>query len=413
MSAQHVAGVGELVEGEARELCDHVVKRRLGSRRAARYGDVLEFHTHRDLGGDAGDGVTARLGSKRGRTGNAGVDLDQEVFARIGVQGKLNVATALDLEFPNDLDRAVLQHFEVVLVEGHNGRYDDGIARVDAHRIDVFHAADRDGVIGGVAHNFKLDLLVPLDALFHQDLMDGRKRKAVCRDLAEFRFIVCKAAARATKGERRTKHDGVPDALCRGGSRFHVVSDLGGDDGLADAFAHLFKELAVFRPLDAGAAGAEEFHAALFQHPFLFKLGGDVEAGLSADAGDDGVRTLVTEDLGDVLQGQRLHIHLIRDLRVRHDGSGVGVDQNHLVAFFLQGKAGLGAGVVEFRRLPDDDGARADDQYLFNVRSLCHNSLLKTKSFLIFLLINNVSVAYGQMVDAKELLALKGGRPAF
>ena len=33
----------------------------------------------------------------------------------------------------------------------------------------------------------------------------------------------------------------------------------------------------------------------------------------------------------------------------------------------LQGAAGLGAGVVEFGGLADDDGARADDQYLFNI----------------------------------------------
>ena len=116
MRAEDVAGVGKFVEGEAREFCDDVIKRRLDRRRAARYGDIFEFHTHGDLCGDAGNGVTACFGRKSGGTGHARIDLDQEVLAGIGVQGKLHVATALDLKFSDDLDRAVLQHFEVVIV---------------------------------------------------------------------------------------------------------------------------------------------------------------------------------------------------------------------------------------------------------------------------------------------------------
>ena len=36
----------------------------------------------------------------------------------------------------------------------------------------------------------------------------------------------------------------------------------------------------------------------------------------------------------------------------RHHGGGVGIDQHHLQVFFFQRPAGLGAGVVEFRRMP-------------------------------------------------------------
>ena len=45
---------------------------------------------------------------------------------------------------------------------------------------------------------------------------------------------------------------------------------------------------------------------------------------------------------------------------VGHDGSRVGVDQDDVKALFLQGPAGLGAGVIEFGRLADDDRAGAD-----------------------------------------------------
>jgi len=114
----------------------------------------------------------------------------------------------------------------------------------------------------------------------------------------------------------------------------------------------------------------KQLHLALPQHALLFQLHGQVQAGLAADAGHDGVRALVAQDLGDVFQGQRLHVHLVGDSGVGHDGGGVGVAEYDLVALLLQRQARLGARVVEFRRLPDDDGAGADDQNFFDVCAL-------------------------------------------
>ena len=74
--------------------------------------------------------------------------------------------------------------------------------------------------------------------------------------------------------------------------------------------------------------------------------------------------------LDDALDGgqvQGLDIDFIRHGLVGHNGGGVGVDQHDLDAILPQGAAGLGAGVVEFRGLADDNGARADNQYLFNI----------------------------------------------
>ena len=49
-------------------------------------------------------------------------------------------------------------------------------------------------------------------------------------------------------------------------------------------------------------------------------------------------------------------------MRIGHDGSRIGIDQHHLVPFFLEGLHGLGTGVVKLAALADDDGARADDK---------------------------------------------------
>src|SRR5262249_23494030 len=50
----------------------------------------------------------------------------------------------------------------------------------------------------------------------------------------------------------------------------------------------------------------------------------------------------------------------------------VRVDQDDLVALLAEGLAGLGAGVVEFAGLADDDGAGADQEDFLQVGALRH-----------------------------------------
>ena len=190
--------------------------------------------------------------------------------------------------------------------------------------------------------------------------------------LHQLRFIVGKAAAGAAQGERGAQHHRVADLLGGLHGLLHGVGDLGGNDRLADLLTQLLEQLAVLGALDAGAAGAQKLHLALLQHALLLQLHGQIQTRLTADAGDDRVRALVAQDAGHIFQRQRLHVHLVGDGGIGHDGGGVGVDQHHLVALFLQGEAGLGARVVKFRRLADDDGAGADDHNLFQIRALCH-----------------------------------------
>src|SRR5690606_29558026 len=65
---QHRRGAGELLEGEARDLGDDVVDRRLegGGRRPAGdvVGDLVERVAHRELGRDLGDGEADRKSTR-------------------------------------------------------------------------------------------------------------------------------------------------------------------------------------------------------------------------------------------------------------------------------------------------------------------------------------------------------------
>ena len=58
---------------------------------------------------------------------------------------------------------------------------------------------------------------------------------------------------------------------------------------------------------------------------------------------------------------------MVGDALVGHDGGGVGIDQHGFDAFLAEGFAGLGAGVVKFGGLADDDGAGAYDQYFLRL----------------------------------------------
>src|SRR5262249_23685038 len=71
----------------------------------------------------------------------------------------------------------------------------------------------------------------------------------------------------------------------------------------------------------------------------------------------------------------RFDVGAVGKLRVGHDGGRVGVDEHDAVAFFLEGFAGLRAGVIELARLADDDRASAANEDAVDVVSFWHRKL--------------------------------------
>ncbi len=102
----------------------------------------------------------------------------------------------------------------------------------------------------------------------------------------------------------------------------------------------------------------------------------DVESGLAAKCGQDGVGAFGGDDPFDELGGNRLDIGAVGHVGVGHDRGRVGVDQDDAIPFLAERLAGLGAGVVELASLADDDGAGADDQDRLEVSSLGHDVVL-------------------------------------
>ena len=97
-----------------------------------------------------------------------------------------------------------------------------------------------------------------------------------------------------------------------------------------------------------------------------------MSACLAAYGGQYRVRTFARDDRLEILQRQRLNVSAMGELGVGHDGGGIRVHQHHFVSFGTQRFASLGARIVEFAGLADDDGAGADNQDFFEVRAFWH-----------------------------------------
>ena len=272
LGAQGVLGGGKLVEGESGELCHHIIQRGLKSGGGVGNLDILQSHTHCNLGGHPGDGIAAGLGSQCRGTGHSGVDLNEVILAAVGVQGKLHIAAAFNLQLPDNLDGAVVKHLQVVVVEGHDGGYHNGVTGVNTHRVDVLHAADGDGMVIGVTHDLKLDFLIALDALFNQHLVHRRQLEGVHSDFNQLFFVVGKAAAGAAQSKGRTQNHRITNPQCSGLGLLQIVSNLRGDGGLSDRLAQLLEQLPILCPLNGCAAGAQKLHAALLQNALLLQL---------------------------------------------------------------------------------------------------------------------------------------------
>ena len=248
-----------------------------------------------------------------------------------------------------------------------SGMYPDGI--------DIFHVAYGYGGVVAVAYYLVFDFFIALYALFHKYLRYRRKREGVFKFLAALFGGICKSAARSAERERGTQYHRISDSFGCRKTFFDRVCRFGRKHRLAQRIAKLFELFAVLCLLYACAAGAEQLGAAFAQYSFFVKLHGEVKAYLSSDSRNDGVRPLVTDNLCNVFERERLHVNLVGNGGVGHYRRRVGVAQNNLIALLLQCETGLGSGIVEFRSLTDNYRTGPDNEYLFYVGALRHSPL--------------------------------------
>src|SRR5690554_1165433 len=164
LGSQTIVGLGEFLEGEARNLGDDVVDGGLERGRGTPTGNVvlqlIQGIAHRQLGGDLGDGETGSLGSQCRRARHPRVHLDDHHAPGLRVNTELYVGTTrFDTDLAQHRKRCVTHDLVLFVGQRLRRRYGDGIPRMHAHRVKVFDRANDDAVVVLVTNDLHLVLL--------------------------------------------------------------------------------------------------------------------------------------------------------------------------------------------------------------------------------------------------------------
>ena len=382
LGGQAGVGLGEFLEGEPGDLGDHVVDGRLERSRGDAAGDfvaqLIQGVAYRQLGRDLGDREAGGLGGQRRGAGHPGVHLDDDHAAGVRIHPELHVGAAgFHTDFTQDCQRGVPHDLVFLVGEGLGRGHGDGVTGVHTHGVEVLDGADNDAVVVFIPDNFHL-VLFPADQGFVDQQFVGRGQvQTTSTDFLELVAVVGNTAAGAAHSEGRADDAREADVVSHFPGFFHGMGDGGPRTLEADLLHGLVEAVTVFGFINGVGVGADHFHAVLFQNAVALEVQGAVQRGLAAHGGQQRIRLLFLDDLLDGLPGDRLDVGGIGHDRVGHDGCRIGVNQNNPVTLFAQRLAGLGSGVIKLARLPDHDGAGAQDQDALDVGTFWHASLLK------------------------------------
>ena len=118
-----------------------------------------------------------------------------------------------------------------------------------------------------------------------------------------------------------------------------------------------------------------DLDAVLIQDAGTCQFGAQVQAGLSTEIGQQGIRALSLDDFTYRLQVQRFNIGDISRPRVSHDSGRIGIHQDDFVAQAAQRFARLRSGIIKLAGLPDNYGPGTDNHYLVNIISFGHTDV--------------------------------------
>ena len=362
--ANVAADVLELFQVPARDLAHDIVEARL-EKGLGLLGDGVgklgQRKAERELGSNKGEGVAGRLGGERAAARKTRVHLDHDVLHAVGVERVLHIALTDNADVAHDLDGGRAEHVVLGVGERLRRRNDDRVARVDAERVKVFHVANRNAVVVGVAHDLVLDLLPALHRALDQDLR--RKRERPRGKLLKLVGVVRKARAKAAKRKGRAHNHGVADLL-RGGERGgHGRHGRRARERNVDLGEGGVKELAVLAHDERLDGRAQHAHAVALQNAGLVQLDAAVERGLAAKGEQDAVGALALNHIRHILGRHRHKVDAVGEIAARLDRGNVGVYEDRLDALLLEGLDRLRARIVKLARLADREAARSEHEH--------------------------------------------------
>ena len=149
------------------------------------------------------------------------------------------------------------------------GSYGDGIAGVDAHRIEVLDGTHDDGVVGQIAHHFQLKFFPAEDALFDQYFVNRRKIEATLQNFGQVFAVVSDPAARSAQREAGAQNHRIADAIGESQPVIHVVHQLRLRRIQADLAHRIFEQQTIFGFIDGFDLGADQLDAIFVEHSRL------------------------------------------------------------------------------------------------------------------------------------------------
>ena len=178
----------ELRQVPPRYLADQIVELRsiVGRVGCSPFAYLVKRVAQRYLCGYEGKGIARCLRCQRRRTAQPGVDLYDAVVVCLGVERKLYVALADDVEMSHTLDGDVLQHLHLIIAQRADRGDNDTLARVDAQRVEILHRGNGEASVASVSDTLKLYLLPTFQTLLDQYLPGKGEGRLGCQPEAFF-----------------------------------------------------------------------------------------------------------------------------------------------------------------------------------------------------------------------------------
>ena len=367
----------EFIKWQTRHLNDTIVQHRLKACHSLSGNcifDLIQCISDGNLCSHLCNRITSCLRSQCRRTAYTRVYLDHTVLKALRMKSKLYVTSSGDLQLTDDIQCRSTEHLIFFIPQSLGRCYNDTVTGMHADRVDIFHVADGDHISCSVTHYLVLDLFPACDTTLNQNLTYTGQTKSICKDLFQFFLIVCDSTAASTKRIRRTKHYRITDLIGKCDTILQILNNQRRSYRLADLLHGCLEFQTVLCFFDGLGSRTDQFYTSLLEESSLIQLHCQIQSCLSSKSRQHAVRLFFQDQLFNHIYCQWFNINTVCNVFIRHDRSRVRVEKNNLKSLFLQRTAGLCTCIVKLGSLSDDDRARTDHQYFFNIRILRHSS---------------------------------------
>ena len=324
----------ELGQVPTRDLADQVVQLgslicRVGGTHLA---NLVESVTQRQLRSNECQRITRSLRCQSRRTAQTCINLDNAVVVRIRVERILNVTLADDTDMADNLNRELLQHLQLTLVERAGGSHHDRLTGVDTQRVEVLHTCYGEAVVVAVADNLELDLLPAFERFLDQNLLRVSERALAQRH--ELLLVAADTATQTTQSVCRANHNRETDLASGSDCVLHRLDGLR-DGGLnVDLVEFLHEQIAVLGCHNSLDRSTEHLDAILLQNTVLVEFRTAVQCGLTTECEQNTVGLLFFDDLLNEVGCYGQEVDAVGDAFRGLDRCDVGVDQYGLNTLF-------------------------------------------------------------------------------